>query len=207
MRASYGGMAGDVSMLHEYTRLWHSRFGEAQNRPVASNVAAEAPSEGATHAGIAAADQTWLSLIRKLYHLVRIGHPVQDVSQIGPVRIGDIPTAAIDFHVSDIAEEVTAFSTSSPQGPATTAALLKKAMWQCSSGVTTKTPFDWSAGWDCILELQSAIDNGSPQELASRMHARTQAHCNVDPELQRVWLKEAAAVSTWAHRYLGKRFH
>ena len=134
------------------------------------------------------------------------GHPVQDIAQIGPVCIGDIPAAAVDFHVSDIVEEVAAFSTSSSQGPATTAAMLKKAMWQCSSGVTTKASFDWIAGWDCVSELQNSPDAATSSRLVSRMSARSDPQCNADSEIRKVWLKEASSVSAWARKYLEKRF-
>lgn len=148
------------------------------------------------------------------------GHPVQDISQIGPVRVADIPTAAVDFHVSDIVEEVAAFSTDSPEGPATNATMLKKAMWHCSSGITTKSSFQWGSDWDLISQLQSALRIASSEhckapstahwqaeELAGRLSSRADAHCKNDPELWAIWLKEAAAVSVWAHRYLERRFH
>lgn len=136
------------------------------------------------------------------------GHAVPDVMQVGPVRIGDIPSAAVDFHVSDIVEEVAAYSTHHPEtGPPTTPAQLKQAMWQRSSGVTSKKPFGWRSGWACISHLQLVSDDDAEARHIQRTHAASQPGPSpADLAIARVWEKEAMSVSAWARRYLEKRF-
>ncbi len=138
-------------------------------------------------------------------------HPIENIMQIGPVKLGDMPYAAVDFHISDIVDDVAALSTSHPEtGPATSAAQLKKAMWQCSSGVTSKTPFSWGTGSACTKRLQEPQQPHKPDAAMrtdkSDSEATQPGASNADPDMQRIWAKEAVSVSVWVRRYLEKRF-
>lgn len=139
------------------------------------------------------------------------GSQAVDIMQIGPVRLSDIPLAAVDFHVSSIVEEMA----TSPSH----AAQLKKAMWQCSSGVTSKTAFDPHSAQACLRSMKggqqaigkhgqpcaSAGDAGQAHE--GGIAPALQAHKAIDTGVQETWSNASRAVTAWAQSFLAKRFY
>jgi hypothetical protein len=104
LRAQYGGMAGDIRMLHSYATVWNERFSEG-NVPewIAQRLSASSSQKEAL--------LRWSDL-PTLFHQSSIR---QSPSRVGPLcqqtamaslTMTDITTEGVDFHCSSILETI-----------------------------------------------------------------------------------------------------
>lgn len=184
IRAAYGGMAGDVTMLKAFAATWKFRFSQGRACP-------HALPTGELGVAKAIGDKqlpldsrhTWLSYIQETYsRLVMPPGGVLALAQ-SPLRRGDIPLSAVDFHISSIVEELM-------QVPSILAAAqsleaqtdmndsLRHAMWLFRSGLNSKT-----------------VSTGG--RLVDSHEKKT---------LQPLWQAAHAAADAWSADYIRRRF-
>jgi hypothetical protein len=94
LRASFGGMEGDVKMLKGYVSYWTARFqGRCDPPPTSTLPSSPSPS--------------WLAYLKGIFSSLP-APPPQLISPctIGPLRLGDVPLSSIDFHVSNVIDKM-----------------------------------------------------------------------------------------------------
>ncbi|KAL0055001.1 hypothetical protein WJX82_005601 [Trebouxia sp. C0006] len=185
IRAAYGGMAGDVTMLKAFAATWKSRFFQGRACPHALPTGIH---------GVANADEdkqpaldschTWLSYIQETYsRLVMPPGGVLAMAQ-SPLRRGDIPLSAVDFHISSIVEELVHVpsilaAAQSLKADTDMNDSLRRAMWLFRSGVNSKT--EVSTGNRLVDSQEKQI-------------------------LQPLWQAAHAAADAWSADYIRRRF-
>jgi len=175
LRTHFGGLPGDMKMLCAAAAIWASRFaGEASPPPVP-------PLDW--HAYV----ETSYGLLPRAEHC----HGTDDsqaeaqLANIQPLRARDVPPAAIDFHCSNIVNDVMADKGFSPAMLDALGSLgeptevLKRAMWRFRSGISLK---EVMAGMDDDGEdsdaLRTAWRSVAPlvEQHAARLIRRGFAH-------------------------------
>jgi hypothetical protein len=155
LRAHFGGMTSDVSMLRAAAARWAQRFaGDAPPPPPLPPGCAAATSD------VGAAASAWGCYLAALFAcLPQAEHargipdasPAEQLAALPPLRARDIPPAAIDFHCSNIITDV--LSDAALPNSAMEALhaagepidVLKSAMWRFRSGVNTKARLEGGA--------------------------------------------------------------
>ena len=196
VRRLFGGMPGDVAMLGDFAELWLERFsGRAGPPPEVRLVQTEGFLTGAQVAD-RQREADWMGWLRATYAQGRGGEPPAPVrlADVGPLRREDAPTAAVDFHCSDVLEEALDGARSPGLFEQVSASLrqhgeagqevfesLRRAMWLFRSGV------------NCRQEAGSgkACSEGAPGERA---------------RLQPAWALVAKPVERLSQRHLDWRF-
>ncbi|KAL0035771.1 hypothetical protein WJX77_002248 [Trebouxia sp. C0004] len=185
IRAAYGGMAGDVTMLKTFAATWKFRFFRGHACPHALPSGHHEVANANKDKQLALDPRhTWHSYIQETYS--RLGMPPGGVLAVAksPLRRGDIPLSAVDFHISSIVEELM-------QVPSILAAAksleaqtdmndsLRRAMWLFRSGLNSKTQ----------------VSTGS--RLVGSHERKT---------LQPLWQAAHAAADAWSADYIRQRF-
>ena len=142
LRAAFGGMEGDIAMLHRAAATWQRRWARAE--------AAWADGLAVAFGGAAAAADGVMS-----------GE--------APLMVTDIPPAAVDFHCSSVLESVleqpAVRDALLARGGGDIDGLAQRAMWKCSSGVSRKAPIragDHLGHWvvaGAVAEAEAAGDD------------------------------------------------
>ena len=106
IRAHFGGMPGDVAMLHGYSRIWLQRFKENE-----SNTSVPLDYDSLRNSEIIEESENkspWLSYLELAHEAARESNDAEAASATwgGFMRREDIPIAAVDFHVSNCVESV-----------------------------------------------------------------------------------------------------
>jgi hypothetical protein len=113
VRADYGGMKGDVDMLHQYARLWKTRFLEKEtalsvpDRLIQQlNGAPAAATANSTSAGVVGG-VSWTDIPR-LVHRTPHEQALERVPGIGieALEIEDTTLEGIDFHCSSVLDDL-----------------------------------------------------------------------------------------------------
>ena len=197
-RARFGGMTGDIAMLHAYARLWRARFaaeggegGEGatseRGRSVAPPPLDELAFDGAplVAAGTAAAAGTaptaWVDFLAALHggDAVDLACAARAAARAA-LRRADIPLASVDFHCTRVASDVAA-----TMKGAVSEADLRRAMWLFSSSLNRRRR--WSAGRVLADGERSAAEE---EERAA---------------LRPVWAACERRCARWAERYVAAR--
>lgn len=142
LRAAFGGMAGDITMLRSAATVWTRRFAGAAGAPPA------APPGGGGGGGGSA----WGAYLDALFgSLPRAEHAACDdadaaaqLEALPPLRARDVVPAAIDFHCSNVVTDVLADAAlpaaamEALHAAGEPVEAFKRAMWHFRSGVNTK---------------------------------------------------------------------
>ncbi|KAA6419829.1 MAG: hypothetical protein FRX49_10192 [Trebouxia sp. A1-2] len=185
IRAAYGGMAGDVTMLKAFAATWKYRFFQGCACPHAL------PTENHEVAKVDEDKQlaldpchTWLSYIQGTYsRLVMPPGGILAMAQ-SPLRRGDVPLSAVDFHISSIVEELMHIpsilaAAQSLEAQTDMHDSLRRAMWLFRSGLNSKTQV------------------GTGSRLVGSHEKKT---------LQPLWQAAHAAADAWSADYIQRRF-
>ena len=100
IRAHFGGMPGDVAMLHGFSHVWFNRFKQTAK---SNNVPLEY--DELRNPEIIDDKSPWLSYLELAFDAAREATDAAN-SWGGFMRRDDIPIAAVDFHVSSCVEHV-----------------------------------------------------------------------------------------------------
>lgn len=106
IRAHFGGMSGDVAMLHGYSRIWLQRFKENT-----CNTSVPLDYDSLRNSEIIEESENksqWLSYLELTHEAARESSDAEATFAKwgGFMRREDIPIAAVDFHVSNCVESV-----------------------------------------------------------------------------------------------------
>jgi len=163
-RADYGGMKGDICMLHQYASLWRRRFREAVPASVASRIASSMTVDTDRSDGMEMSKVSlipWLELPTRIHSRAHC----QSIERVHPLftqglrklSIDDICVEGVDFHCSRIVEHLSSLPAagicrdmlllagngqhSGEDGNNITLDwFLKHCMWHFSSGVNRRQP-------------------------------------------------------------------
>jgi hypothetical protein len=104
IRAHFGGMTGDVAMLHGFSRVWLDRFQQK-----ASSTAFNPPCDFDTLRNPEIIDDVktpWLCYLELIFDEARESDEARLSDWGGVMRRDDIPIAAVDFHVSNCVDSI-----------------------------------------------------------------------------------------------------
>ncbi|ETO31418.1 hypothetical protein RFI_05699 [Reticulomyxa filosa] len=155
IRASYGGMKGDILMLRNYAKLWAHRFGLIAEHHTIPCISSRTLNALGCDEHTQAYD--WLHFIYTISKTPRVANKQLDCSdwsidarQISPLQEIDVILSSVDFHCSRLLEHLQAntnvlqiiqqwtleksYSVSNPQQ------LLKTMVWEFRSSLTDKEP-------------------------------------------------------------------
>ena len=198
-RRRYGGMTGDVAMLLNAQRKWFDRFAGRWAMPPPTGIAPEAY-DGATHEARGAA---WLAFASEC-HSAECAPPDANQHATGvrasgcaPMRMGDVPTSAVDFHICNIDEHLIdhvpevraaceAVDAADPRG------VLRRALWLHRSAVTDGATRDVTGATPA-----SAIADAARVARAARGAAAA--------SLANVWAVAAAPAERYARDWLERK--
>eukprot|EP00798_Chlamydomonas_sp_ICE-L_P027581 gene27581-7215_t len=209
LRASYGGMDCDMTMLWEYAALWSKRFKDSELVHSGLHTDVEGDTGGSrVVASVEELEPCWLTFIGRLYNayppVVELGF----VHTVGAVQRSDIPLPSIDFHVSDIiqhmltrpqiASALNEFAAGSNEGT-DSSSILKSAMWLRRSGLNSKIFLQWP--------ILHRVTNST---LLGGMNRTSVSYCESE-ELRRnavhtLWSHMAKEADAYSVQYVGKRF-
>lgn len=156
VRAEYGGMKGDVHMLHQFARLWMSRFASgAVKKELVTQIKGCFPYGDTCHS----ATVTWISILKAVHSSDSNKQALSDAVAddiFEKLRIQDVCLEGIDFHCSPVIDHVLSnpslitvcldlmllsgdvISTENKQD--VLQARLRKLMWQYSAGLNHRKP-------------------------------------------------------------------
>jgi len=105
IRAHFGGMAGDVAMLKGFSHIWLERFTQ---KGVAVNLPSDYESLRNPELILDEDKSSWLDYIELIYEAAKesTSEDSNPAKWGGPMRRGDIPIAAVDFHVSSCVQGI-----------------------------------------------------------------------------------------------------
>jgi hypothetical protein len=103
LRAQYGGMAGDMKMLHGYARLWNERFSENNVPTSVAQKATAKPNRGAKE------ELSWIGILTTIHERPT----VQSFAHVSPLiqhgleklTLPDICLAGVDFHCTSVLDQ------------------------------------------------------------------------------------------------------
>ena len=140
LRAAFGGMTGDVAMLRSAATVWTRRFAGGAGGPPGGIMAVDGDGRSAWGAYL---DALFASL-PVAEHAAATADAAGQLEALPPLRVRDVPPAAIDFHCSNVITDVLADAAL----PAAAMEALhaagepieafKQAMWRYRSGVNAK---------------------------------------------------------------------
>ncbi|GAX78038.1 hypothetical protein CEUSTIGMA_g5480.t1 [Chlamydomonas eustigma] len=207
LRASFGGMSGDVVMLRGYSKLWSSRFRSPHQARLGhlGKPSTQLP---------CSLSSAWLQNLQGLYrdtstrpcsspHLV-------SAAAIGPLRIADVPLSSVDYHVSDVISSLlsqpciskAAWLAAAASG--SSEACLKSAMWLFRSGVNNRLlPFQshfW-AGQSGDVAVEDCANN-----MQLLYKATLEAEDSQKKGLRELWKLSAAHADEYSRVYIKRRF-
>ncbi|BDA43711.1 hypothetical protein COCOBI_04-7260 [Coccomyxa sp. Obi] len=179
LRAAYGGMGGDVSMLRKFAAIWHSRF-TSNERPPQLKTSDPAQQQGAQ-------PDTWTAYLHQQFSTTA----GSGMKPLGSLRPEDIPLSAVDFHISDIVyhlldkPEITTAALDVARDPTE---LMRQAIWQHSSSINRRS-------W--LLEPEPEQETRSDRARWQEQRASA---------LENVWKIAAPAAKAYARSYRKARF-
>jgi hypothetical protein len=162
VRAEYGGMKGDIRMLHKYADLWKRRFASGS----APDAVASQLRESHTEAATSSSDVEWCSVPMLMHRRAKEQGESRVTSLCGTgidqLRMEDICIEGVDFHCSAVIDHllsdnelvgvchdllVLSRQKDAGQIPATAEGrrswlegIFKECMWNFSSGVNRRHP-------------------------------------------------------------------
>jgi len=96
LRAQYGGMTGDMKMLHDYVHLWNKRFQEGKVPAVVSKRTA--------------AELTWIDVPTAIHERPKLQSSTHVVplvqKKLDKLSFQDVCLAGVDFHCSSVLDAV-----------------------------------------------------------------------------------------------------
>jgi hypothetical protein len=165
LRASYGGMPGDVKMLIGYNQLWRERFASPELRSDISTtlkVAHASVSDDSNNFQL-----TWRGIPELIHQCAKNRSEIHVTplvkSGIEKLLLSDICLEGVDFHCSSVLDHILADDVNDelyehlatlegirpqaakPLRRSWLESILKKCMWNYSSGVNHRRPIDNSA--------------------------------------------------------------
>ncbi|GAQ80538.1 hypothetical protein KFL_000560270 [Klebsormidium nitens] len=173
LRASCGGMAGDVRMLRCYVRVWLKRFSGASPPPPPLANFCSGPADVTSPSSDVSLD--WGNWLRRLY--AQTPRPPQvldtctsgalpavvDVAAMSRIMLSDVPPSAADFHCSNVIEDVLKDTPAGRQVEATcreeavdAKAVFRSAMWHFRSSKNLKKTLDGETSTDTEDGSQAA---------------------------------------------------
>ncbi|CAL5221155.1 g3294 [Coccomyxa viridis] len=181
MRAAYGGLQGDVAMLRRFSLLWTARLAGLAD-----------PAPGSTPPGsrsAAEACSSWPLYLQATFASARPPGIVVEWGTLGRLKPDDVPAAAVDFHISNIVEDllgkphVLAAATQAAAKLGTEpAAALKSAMWHFSGSCNHRS-------------MLQGCSEDQRENVAARMGG-----------LKPLWEAAQPAAEAWAQQYIHARF-
>lgn len=167
LRAQYGGMAGDMQMLHDYVRLWFKRIQDVHVPPLVAERVSQRDKTAVSLSTQSLTELKWCdvpTLIHARAKLQGDSH-VPPIVQRGLVKLSmqDICFAGVDFHCSAVLDQAIAedvvfeqcyqrissivtqtglspLPTSKDQRRPYLMRILKQCMWKFSSGLNHRQP-------------------------------------------------------------------
>lgn len=145
LRASFGGMAGDVAMLRAAATVWTRRFAGAAGAPP-SDVAVPPRGDGDERSAWGAYLDALFAALPRAEHAAAVddAHALAQLEALPPLRMRDVPPAAIDFHCSNVVTDVLADAAlpvsamDALHAAGEPIEAFKRAMWHFRSGVNVK---------------------------------------------------------------------
>jgi hypothetical protein len=179
-RAAYGGMPGDVAMMAKAARVWAHRFAGRAGGPPGRADAKPAPPPGAPPGA------AWLAWLAD----TAASTPPHAATDPGrPLAAADIPLAAVDFHVSPIADDLLRLPPVAAEAAAAAVAAgtdagdaLRRAMWVFRSGRNVRA-----------------------RRVARRAAADVAADAAERDALRPLWRTAAAAADAWSKDFVAGR--
>ena len=186
LRAQYGGMTGDMKMLHGYARLWNERF--AQNIVPAEVMQRAKPNVNLQDEGF------WIDIPTVIHHRQKLQsathvEPLVKL-QLGKLTLQDICLAGVDFHCSSVLdqairdnsdyercyESLCAIALQAGLGPLPASKdrqrshlmqVIKSCMWKFSSGVNHRRPLVGEAATKSADGKEAALKRFWDENLAT----------------------------------------
>lgn len=165
-RASFGGMAGDVSMLQASALLWGHRF-EVPDWPDLSMMCGLQERQSGE----------WLVRISTLYSHAPQVPSMCCVQKLTPLANGDVPRAAMDFHVCGVipallaSETVCARVADIERDARTFDELLKRTIWLHRSSINLK---------ELLAEARADQDLESLNQESSEKQSTASLWCSIE---------------------------
>ncbi|KAK9915160.1 hypothetical protein WJX75_005443 [Coccomyxa subellipsoidea] len=177
LRAAYGGMGGDVSMLQKFAGSWKYRFESSETLAI---LKAASTCQQSLQLD-AQPDAAWLAYLHQRLSTTA-GNGLQQLRGMEP---GDIPLSAVDFHISNILEnllnnrDIITAALAAGRDPLQ---IMRDAIWLFSSSINART-------W-----VQEPDQESQEQRRVRRSR------------LEAVWKVAAPPAKAYARQYVKARF-
>ena len=233
LRAAFGGMPCDVSMMRGAAEVWLRRFAGRAGLPPAAAAAATLAAETQQQQQQALSPgEAWLSFLWRSFSPPLIPPLVlpttgaaSTTAFVGRMTREDIPLSAVDFHVSSVSEELLSLPAVAREGKRAARAAgerenydaaveerLRRAMWLFRSSRNVRSLGGGGSGSSAAAAAAAAAPASAPAVVvvlnSHTPRARTlraQSAAERD-DLRPLWRAAAAAADSWSSEFLRQRF-
>ena len=231
LRAAFGGMPCDVSMMRAAAETWLRRFAGRGGMPPSVGAVATASAAAGAEATKTPA-QHWLDFLWRSFSPPAVpplallppgATTAAAASAVGRMTQEDVPLSAVDFHVSSVAEELMGLPAVAREARKAARAAgedgncdaeaaeerLRRAMWLFRSSRNVRSLPLGGGGGGGTPSAAAAPAPSAPLVLtgdSARARALRAQQAAERDDLRPLWRAAAAAADSWSSEFLRQRF-